>query len=108
MKLNFDISLKEFSIIQTILTKYLSRDTKAWVFGSRANNKAFDYSDLDIALEGNKKIEAITFAKIKSDLEESSLSYTVDIVDMHAIGANFKTIIDKQKIAFPLMKSNTV
>ncbi len=53
MKLQFDVTVQEFNIIEAILANNLTNDCRVWVFGSRAKNSALFNSDLDLALECN-------------------------------------------------------
>ena len=55
MKLKFDITKSEYDILADILKDHLPKQCKVWVFGSRAKNKARHNSDIDLALEYQKK-----------------------------------------------------
>ncbi len=106
MKLNFDIKKQEFNIVSSILSRYVPAGCKVWVFGSRVKGQAQDYSDLDLALEADKKIDTVIIARLKYNFEESRLPYTVDVLDMNAISEKFQKAIDTHKIAFPLKQKN--
>ncbi len=107
MKLNFDITFSEYEIVKNILVRHLSQDCKIWVFGSRSKNKTRFNSDLDLALQDIKPLPQTTLIDLKEDFSESSLPYTVDIVDMNNIATDFKQIIEKQAIEFPIEKTTT-
>jgi predicted nucleotidyltransferase len=82
----------ELRLINKILNKY-SEIEIAILFGSRAMNTNQPASDIDIALKG--KINFDIVAKVRSELEESSLPYFFDIVDYHSINnPEFKKHID--------------
>lgn len=51
------------------------------VFGSRATGKSKKYSDIDLALIGQQPVANRTKAYLSQAFEESSLPYSVDIVD---------------------------
>ena len=107
MKINFDISSKEFYIIRDILQKHLTADYKVWVFGSRAKNQTKYNSDLDIALEHSTIISPMILASLTDDLDDSLLPYKVDIIDINEVSNSFKQIINKCKIPFPIsLKKN--
>lgn len=108
MKLKFDISPNEYNIIHSIFVDYLSAEYKVFVFGSRAKNQAKYNSDLDLAIEYNNKINYKILRKIKSELEESKLPYKVDILDINNISDEFKAIIQKEMIIFPLKFSDKI
>jgi type I restriction enzyme, S subunit len=107
MKLNFDITFSEYEIVKNILVLHLSQDCKIWVFGSRSKNKTRFNSDLDLALQDIKPLPQATLIDLKEDFSESSLPYTVDVVDMNTIAIDFKQIIEKQAIEFPIEKTPT-
>ncbi len=108
MKLKFDVTPEEFSIIRDILEKNLSSHCKVWVFGSRAKGSALFNSDLDVALECKTKIAQKFLIQLKTDFEESRLPYKVDVLDIKSVEPYFKEIIDKQKTPFPLEIKNKV
>jgi type I restriction enzyme S subunit len=102
MKLKFDVTPVEFTILHTILVEHLSDEYKVWVFGSRAKNQAKYNSDLDLAIEYKEKVNYKILSKIKSDLEESKLAFKVDVLDINNISDDFRKIIEKDMILFPL------
>jgi len=57
---------------------------------------AKDYSDLDLAIVGDKKINLKILADIKEAFEESELPYRVDVLDWNAISENFRKIINEK------------
>ncbi len=101
MKLNFDISPQEFSIVADILQNHLSNDCKVWVFGSRAKNQSQNYSDLDLAIDCPNTDTRQLITKLKDDFTESDLPYTVDVLDINRIEPYFKNIINQKKALFP-------
>ena len=54
------------------------------LFGSRAKGVFHKGSDIDLAID-NSDISFKTLLKIKSDFEESSLPYRVDLVDIKTL-----------------------
>ena len=102
-----DISPDHLKVVEEILHKNLPSGVAVWVFGSKANWTTRDSSDLDLALEGD--IDHDTILALEMDFEESSLPYTVDIIDLNQVSDGFRRIVDAQKIIFPIIKdrSNT-
>jgi type I restriction enzyme S subunit len=104
------VSPLELSLIQSILKKH-APDCEARVFGSRYKWTANDYSDLDIALAGEKKLTLKKLCAVKDAFEESTLPFRVDVLDWNAVSAEFRKIISngyeviyapkKQKTAWP-------
>jgi len=103
MRLNFDITKDEYEIVNDILCKHLS-SVNIYLFGSRVKNTSRFNSDLDIALEGLKKIDKEILIDLKEQFNDSNLCFSVDIVDLNNIDKNFKKIIDEQKVRFPLKR----
>jgi predicted nucleotidyltransferase len=54
---------------------------KIYLFGSRARGDASMYSDYDIAIEGTQSLKS-TFSTVKSLIEESSIPYKIDLVEL--------------------------
>lgn len=105
MQDHVDIEPKHAAIVSTILQTYLNSNILIWVFGSRANNNAKKYSDLDLALEApNKsKIDIKIITKLELAFEESELPWKVDIIDLNDISATFKEIVVKSRVLFELI-----
>ena len=105
-----DINPNHLVIVQEILNRcLLSSDITIWVFGSRARGTAKQYSDLDIALEHNRKekIPSSLISELVNEFEESNLPYKVDILDMNNISDNFKQIIEEDKVILTLLPPKT-
>ncbi len=97
-----DIRPDQLEIVQDILLKHLPAGVKAWVFGSRANWTTKDSSDLDLALEGESKLSHKVLGALKDAFGDSSLPYTVDVVDLHRINDSFRQIVDSQRVHLPV------
>ncbi len=97
-----DIRPDHLGIVQDILRELLPVGTKVWVFGSRVNWTTKDSSDLDLALEGESQLSHKVLGTLKDAFEDSSLPYTVDVVDFDRIGDSFKQIVESQRTPLPL------
>ena len=87
----------ELQIVHDILRRCIP-DHKAWAFGSRATGTRLKrFSDLDLAIEG--KLALGERARLAEELDESSLPYKVDIVEMDEVEENFKQRIQTDFIA---------
>ena len=101
-----DIRPDHLEIVQGILREHLPVGVKVWVFGSRANWTTKDSSDLDIALEGENKLSHKLLGALKNAFEDSTLPYTVDVVDLHAVSRAFKQIVKQQRVPFPALSAS--
>ena len=70
-------------------------NVEIFIFGSRTQGKALEYSDIDIALKDKEKISIDTILKLRVKFENSTFPYKVDIVDLNNLKDEFKKIIEK-------------
>ncbi|KKQ32377.1 MAG: polymerase beta domain protein region protein [candidate division TM6 bacterium GW2011_GWF2_37_49] len=70
-------------------------NAKICLFGSRARNDNKPKSDIDLAIDIGQKIESQTMSKIKENIEECIIPFTVDIVDINNVQNDFKIQILK-------------
>ena len=103
-----DVRPDHLEIVQGILREYLPEGVKVWVFGSRANWTTKDSSDLDLALEGENALSYKLLGVLKDAFEDSSLPYTVDVVDFHRISESFRPIVESQRVPLPQEGNDTV
>ena len=97
-----DIHPDHLEIVQDVLREHLPNDVRVWVFGSRAAWTTKDSSDLDLALEGEGKMDRKVMGVLEDAFEDSDLPYTVDIVDINRVSDKFRRIVDVQKTPLPL------
>jgi len=82
-KNSFGLSDRDVKTLQDIFKKY--PDVKnVFVFGSRAKGTYKQGSDIDLAIM-NEWVKDTLICKMKSDFEDSSLPYTVDLVNYHTL-----------------------
>jgi len=65
-------------------------------FGSRVKGTNRKFSDLDLAIVGNGKLDNRSLWKLKNTLMESRLPFRVDVLDYNSISENFRKIIDNE------------
>lgn len=94
---NIAVSRDEWDIIQAILARHVPRH-EVWAFGSRARGDAKPYSDLDLAIIGQRPLGLAKIAALAADFSESDLPYKVDLVDWATAGAAFRPIIERDKV----------
>ena len=107
MKIDVDITPEHRRIVEDILNQNLPKPCTVWAFGSRANDTAQAFSDLDLACDAGKKLDFDTITQLKIAFEESRLPYPVDVVDLQRVEPYFKSIIDNQKVMFRMPIPNT-
>ena len=99
MTRTINLSHSELAIVRDILRAHLPSGTRACVFGSRATAAARQYSDLDLALEGEKPLSLDILGEITDALSESDLPYRVDVIDLRSIDPAFRAMIEPDMIA---------
>jgi type I restriction enzyme, S subunit len=92
-----DISPENWRIVRDILQRYVP-DREVWAFGSRAKWTAKEFSDLDIAIIGDKPLSIALTADLREAFQESALPFKVDIVDWANITPSFQQVIQAAKI----------
>ena len=102
-----DIRPDHLEIVQGILREHLPMGVKVWVFGSRANWSTKDSSDLDLAVEGHNGLSHKVLGTLKDAFEDSTLPYTVDVVDLNRIGDSFRQIVKSQRVPLLMDGANT-
>jgi type I restriction enzyme S subunit len=92
-----DISTENWRIVRDILQRYVP-DREVWAFGSRAKWTAKEFSDLDIAIIGDKPLSIALTADLREAFQESALPFKIDIVDWANITPSFQQVIQAAKI----------
>src|SRR4051794_40549565 len=85
-------------IVRNILRAHLPGSVKVWVFGSRATGRARAYSDLDLAIDAERRLTLDECAILGEAFSDSDLPYRVDIVDWQAVDENFRRLIVAQLV----------
>jgi predicted nucleotidyltransferase len=85
---------KHLSTVQEILAKHLPH-YRIWAFGSRVKHTAKPYSDLDLAIIGDKPLGLMTLATLEQAFSESDLPFRVDLIDWATTQEHFRKIIQE-------------
>lgn len=89
-----DATEEQLKIIVDILKRFVPH-CEVRAFGSRYKGTSKDYSDLDLAIVGEDKLDENVIANLKYAFEESDLPYRVDVLDWHAVSSEFRKVIEK-------------
>ncbi|MFQ6017240.1 MAG: nucleotidyltransferase family protein [Kiloniellaceae bacterium] len=63
---------------------------KVYLFGSRASGPARRTSDVDVAVDPHEPLPPRVLADLREALEESTIPYFVDVVDLSTVDADFR------------------
>ncbi|MDP6952039.1 MAG: nucleotidyltransferase domain-containing protein [Alphaproteobacteria bacterium] len=69
-----------------------------WLFGSYARGNAGPHSDIDIAIESEAPLPTGLLARLRLALEESTIPYRVEIVDLHDADREFREAVYEEGI----------
>jgi len=89
-----DLRPDHLEAVKRILAE-LAPECEVRAFGSRVKWTAKDYSDLDLVIVGQDKLERAHLDRIQEAFEESDLPFRVDVLDWRAISTEFKEIIEQ-------------
>ena len=94
---NLNLENKYIDFINKFISEQL-KDVEIYIFGSRAQNTATEYSDVDIALKAKDVIDLNVILNLKSIFQDSIFPYKVDIIDLKNIDEKFFNIIKNDLI----------
>lgn len=83
-----------------VLEGLAGREAKVYLFGSWAKGLATRTSDIDIGILGSEPVPGSLMSEIAERLEESSVLYRVDLVDLGKAGAAFRERVLAEGVAW--------
>lgn len=92
-----DVRPDHLAVVRAILQRNVP-DHVVWAFGSRVTGKAKSTSDLDLCVVGETPLPYETSARLKQDLSDSDIPYSVDVVDWATCSAGFRGIIERDRV----------
>lgn len=72
----------------------------AYLFGSRARGDATPVSGIDIAVEPHEPLPGAVLSDLGEELEESSVPYFVDLVDLRSADQAFRERVKREGVAW--------
>ena len=67
-----------------------SEDAQLLLYGSRARGDAGPHSDIDLALVPRRSLPPGVLARVREALEDSTIPYRVEIVDLSTVNEDFR------------------
>lgn len=92
-----DVRPDHLAAVSEILRRNVP-DRAVWAFGSRATGKAKPTSDLDLCIVGETPLPYEVSAQLRQDFSDSDIPYTVDLVDWATCSAEFRAIIERDRV----------
>ncbi|MBI5017521.1 MAG: nucleotidyltransferase domain-containing protein [Deltaproteobacteria bacterium] len=71
-------------------------DCEVRVFGSRVSGRSTRFSDLDLVLIGEGKMDWRRVEALKDALSDSDLPIMVDVLDWHTLSESFQRLVSAQ------------
>jgi hypothetical protein len=66
------------------------RDAAVYLFGSHARGEVRHGSDIDVAILPREELPAAFFANLTETIEESTIPYDVDLIDLRKVAPEFR------------------
>ncbi|MDC9715131.1 MAG: nucleotidyltransferase domain-containing protein [Gammaproteobacteria bacterium] len=89
------------NIIRTIANEFhqiFDVNTSLLLFGSRANNTASQYSDIDLAIQHAQELDGNKMRKFQNFIDNIPTLYSVDLLDINDASAELKKQINHSSI----------
>lgn len=90
-----DLPPAQLERVKRILSEHVPR-CEVRVFGSRIKRTAKAWSDLDLAVVGEERLEPQVLFQLKEAFEESDLPIRVDVLDWHSISPEFRAVVETE------------
>jgi len=95
----FGLSERDTNVLVTIFRQHTAV-IEVWIFGSRAKGNYKKGSDIDLAIM-NKGVSERELSHIKTEIEESSLPYIIDLIDFTTLKhRELKEHIERTGVSF--------
>ncbi|KXU34621.1 hypothetical protein AXK11_08135 [Cephaloticoccus primus] len=110
MTREIDLKPEHLALVQAVLHAHLKDfpDARVWVFGSRANGRSHQRSDIDLAIDAGRgqPLPRPIFYALKQAFEDSDLPQMVDVVDTARITDDiFRKNLEKDALPLPLLSA---
>ena len=87
-----DILPRDLEIVRAIVGRFVpGKEVRA--FGSRAAGNARRHSDLDLVVMTERPLDVVVLAGMNEAFSESSVPFTVDVLDWASLDENFRRLI---------------
>jgi len=88
---------EQLAEVRAILITHIP-DRDVYAFGSRVEGNEGKHSDLDLAIEGSVSLDLRVRARLREAFEESSLPFRVDLIELCAVDASFRRLVEERKV----------
>jgi len=81
-----------------VLDRLRDHPAAVYFFGSRATGEARHHSDVDVAVDARGELPRYVLAELREALEESTIPYRVDVVDLRDASLEFRQKVLREGI----------
>jgi predicted nucleotidyltransferase len=81
-----------------VLDELGERDAAVYLFGSMATGDVRPASDIDVAIFPRTELPRAFFAELTEKIEESTIPYDVDVVDLREVSPDFREAVQRTAI----------
>ncbi len=93
-----DLSADHLAFVREVLQRHVP-EREVLVFGSRVQGTAREYSDLDLAIQGDAPLPLNVVLDMTASFRDSDFPLKVDVVDLASVDESFRDIILRDGIA---------
>lgn len=86
------------SVRRIVLQNLRGVPCRVYLFGSFARQTAQGYSDIDVAIAPTHPLPLTLLARVREALEESSVPYEVDLVDLSRASAALREAVEQEGV----------
>lgn len=83
---------------ELVIGHFAKYKVRIYLFGSYARGKARQSSDVDVAILPLEPLPEWVFTELREKLEEGTIPYRVDLVDLSTVDDEFKKVIFAEAI----------
>lgn len=94
--MKFGLSDNEWDLLsKTVIQPLKNQGCQVWIFGSRARGVQKEFSDIDLLFElpPGSSLPSGFLSNIKEQIEESRLSYKVDLVEWSHLATSYRASV---------------
>ncbi|MBP2290779.1 nucleotidyltransferase family protein [Azospirillum rugosum] len=94
-----DVRRRALDTVRRILFDWLAgHPARVYLFGSCARGDMGHWSNIDVAIDPLEPLPAGLLAHIDDDLEESTVPYFADVIDLSKVGPRLREVVKQEGI----------
>ncbi|CAO3400524.1 nucleotidyltransferase domain-containing protein [Azospirillum sp. 11R-A] len=90
------------TVKRIVFARLAGHPAHVYLFGSCARGDAGHWSDIDVAIDPLEPLPPNLIGEIAEDLEESTVPYFVDVVDLHAARPELRQEVEREGVEWRL------